>query len=154
MVVLIADALAETARATIQASGHEVIYEPSLKAETLTEQLRQLDPAVLIVRSTKVTAADLAASPGLELIVRAGAGVDSIDVAEASRRGVFVANCPGKNATAVAELAFGLLLALDRRIPDNVQEARAGRWNKKGFASGLGLYGQTLGLIGLGSIGR
>jgi len=154
MVVLIADALADSAREAIAAAGHEVVYEPTLKGDTLTEALRQRDPAILVVRSTKVTAPDLAASPSLELIVRAGAGVDSIDVAEASRRGVFVANCPGKNATAVAELAFGLLLALDRRIPDNVQEARAGNWNKKGFASGLGLHGQTLGLIGLGSIGR
>lgn len=154
MMVLIADALAETARDAIAEAGHEIRYDPTLAGEALTEALRQLDPAILVVRSTKVTEADLMAAPSLELVVRAGAGVDSIDVAEASRRGVFVANCPGKNATAVAELAFGLLLALDRRIPDNVQEARAGTWNKKGFASGLGLYGQTLGLIGLGGIGR
>ena len=154
MVVLIADALADSARESISNAGHTILYEPTLTGDALTEALRQRDPAILVVRSTKVTETDLAASPGLELIVRAGAGVDSIDVAAASRRGVFVANCPGKNATAVAELAFGLLLALDRRIPDNVQEARAGQWNKKGFARGRGLYGQTLGLIGLGSIGR
>ena len=154
MHVLIADALAESARDAISDGGLEVTYEPALKGDALTDALRELDPAVLVVRSTAVTQDDLAAAPGLELIVRAGAGVDSIDVAEASRRGVFVANCPGKNATAVAELAFGLLLALDRRIPDNVAASRAGEWNKSGFASGIGVRGQTLGLIGLGSIGR
>ena len=154
MHVLIADALAESARAAIADGGLDVTYDAALKGDALTDTLRRLDPAVLVVRSTRVTAADLSAAPGLELIVRAGAGVDSIDVAEASRRGVFVANCPGKNATAVAELAFGLLLSLDRRIPDNVAASRAGAWNKKGFASGLGVSGQTLGLVGLGSIGR
>ena len=154
MHVLIADALAESARGAIADGGLDVTYEPTLNGDALTEALRQLDPAILVVRSTTVTPDDLAASPGLELIVRAGAGVDSIDVAEASRRGVFVANCPGKNATAVAELAFGLLLSLDRRIPENVAASRAGEWNKKGFASGAGVRGQTLGLVGLGSIGR
>ena len=154
MTVLIADALAESARTLMSEGGLEVVYEPALKGEALTDALHEHDPAVLVVRSTTVTAADLAVSQGLELIVRAGAGVDSIDVAEASRRGVFVANCPGKNAVAVAELAFGLILALDRRIPDNVIEARAGRWDKGTFASGAGLRGRTLGLVGLGSIGR
>ena len=61
---------------------------------------------------------------------------------------------PGKNAIAVAELAFGLILALDRRIPDNVADLRAGKWNKKEYSKAQGLYGQTLGLLGLGSIGQ
>src|SRR5690606_29710485 len=69
-------------------------------------------------------------------------------------RGIFVANCPGKNATAVAELAWGLILALDRRIPDNVASARGGRWEKGAFSKARGLRGRTLGLLGMGAIGR
>ena len=90
----------------------------------------------------------------LSLIVRAGAGYNTIDVAAASTRGIYVSNCPGKNAIAVAELAFALILALDRRVPDNVAELRAGKWNKKEYSKAQGLYGQTLGLLGVGSIGQ
>ena len=87
-------------------------------------------------------------------MVRAGAGFNTIDVAAASRRGIYVSNCPGKNSVAVAELAFGLILSLDRRIPDNVAALRAGKWNKGEFSKARGLFGRTLGLIGLGQIGR
>ena len=90
----------------------------------------------------------------LSLIVRAGAGYNTIDVAGASKRGIYVSNCPGKNAIAVAELAFALILSLDRRVPDNVAELRAGKWNKKDFSKAQGLYGKTLGLLGVGSIGQ
>jgi D-3-phosphoglycerate dehydrogenase len=90
----------------------------------------------------------------LSLIVRAGAGYNTIDVAGASTRGIYVSNCPGRNAIAVAELAFGLILALDRRIPDNVAELRAGKWNKKEYSKAAGLYGKTLALLGVGSIGQ
>jgi D-3-phosphoglycerate dehydrogenase / 2-oxoglutarate reductase len=85
--------------------------------------------------------------------VRAGAGYNTIDVAAASRRGIYVSNCPGRNAIAVAELTFALILALDRRVPDNVADLRAGRWNKKEYSKARGLFGRTLGLIGYGSIG-
>src|SRR5207253_10268649 len=95
----------------------------------------------------------LAAGP-LKLIVRAGAGYNTIDVAAASRRGIYVSNCPGKNSIAVAELAFALILALDRRIADNVVALRAGEWNKKEFSRARGLFGRTLGLVGLGSIAQ
>ena len=108
---------------------------------------------MLVVRSTKVTAAALH-SGALKLVVRAGAGYNTIDVAAASRRGIYVSNCPGKNSMAVAELAFGLILALDRRIADNVAALRQGQWNKKEFSKARGLFGRTLGLIGLGQIGR
>ena len=154
MTVLVADAVSPDALRQLQDAGLTVVEEPGLKGDALTEALAAHDPEVLVVRSTKVTAADLDAARSLELVVRAGAGVDSIDVAGASDRGVFVANCPGKNASAVAELAFGLILAVDRRIPDNVIEARAGRWDKAGFASARGVRGQTLGVLGLGSVGR
>jgi D-3-phosphoglycerate dehydrogenase len=90
----------------------------------------------------------------LSLIVRAGAGVNTIDVRAASRRGIYVSNCPGRNAIAVAELTFGLILALDRRIADNVADLRAGRWNKKEYSKARGLYGRSLGLLGFGRIGQ
>ena len=154
MTVLVADAFSEAAQSRLREAGHTVHAEAGLKEDALAEALAAHDPAVLVVRSTKVTAAHLDAARSLELIVRAGAGVDTIDVEAASQRGVFVANCPGKNAAAVAELAFGLILSLDRRIPDNVIAARAGRWDKKGFASARGLRGRTLGLLGMGHIGR
>jgi D-3-phosphoglycerate dehydrogenase len=154
MTILIADAFSPDAIAALEAAGHDVAYDPKLKGEELTAALAAGGAQVLVVRSTKVTEADLDAAPALELVVRAGAGVDTIDVAAASRRGVFVANCPGKNSAAVAELAMGLLLALDRRIPDNVAEARAGHWDKAGFSKARGLKGRTLGIVGFGSIGR
>jgi D-3-phosphoglycerate dehydrogenase len=154
MTVLIADSFSELGAQRLRDAGHTVVADASLKGSALTQALGEHEPHVLIVRSTKVTATDLDADPNLELIVRAGAGYDTIDVAGASERGIFVANCPGKNATAVAELAFGLILSLDRRIPDNVAEARAGRWNKGAYSKASGVKGTTLGLVGLGSIGQ
>jgi len=101
-----------------------------------------------------VSAATVEAGGSLGLIVRAGAGVNTIDIATASCRGVFVANCPGQNAIAVAELTLGLLISLDRRIPDQVAELRAGHWNKKEYSKAQGLYGRTLGVVGTGPIGQ
>ncbi len=154
MTILIADAFSDEGIAQLRDAGHTVAVDAGLNGDALTAALAEHTPEVLIVRSTKVTAADLDASSDLEVIVRAGAGYDSIDVAGASQRGVFVANCPGKNAAAVAELAFGLILGVDRRIPENVSEARQGRWDKKGFSKAFGVKGCTLGLIGLGNIGQ
>ena len=151
--VLVADKLHASAIKGLQAlPGVEVLNRPELTADALPEAVDNVD--VLVVRSTKVTAATLRAGNALGLVIRAGAGVNTIDVAEASRRGVYVANCPGKNAAAVAELTLGLLLAIDRRIPDNVIELRSGHWNKKGFSKSLGIKGRTVGVIGTGSIGR
>lgn len=133
--------------------GCEVSYQPKLKDETLAQAVREWAPDILVVRSTKVTE-EIVAAGRLKLIVRAGAGYNTIDVAAASRRGIYVSNCPGKNSIAVAELAFGLMLALDRRIADNVIKLRQGEWNKTEFSKARGLYGRTLGLIGLGQIGR
>ena len=154
MTILIADKLSDSCVEALEGAGHRVETRPGLKGDALAEALRDVRPHVLIVRSTKVPAEAMDADPALELIVRAGAGYDTIDVAGAARRGIFVANCPGKNAAAVAELTLGLILSLDRRLPDNVAEARAGRWNKAGFSKALGVKGRTLGLIGLGSIGQ
>ena len=154
MTVLVADSFSPAAQERLRQAGHTVVSEPTLKNDALAEALAEHEPEVLIVRSTHVTPVHLDASPALELVVRAGAGVDTIDVDAASRRGIFVANCPGKNAAAVAELAWGLILALDRRIPDNVAEAREGRWNKREFAGARGIQGRTLGLVGMGNIGH
>jgi len=153
MHVLIADKFEQSGRDGLQAIGCEVSFQPDLKDESLVEEIGTRKPDVLVVRGTKVTEQMLAAGP-LKLIVRAGAGYNTIDVAAASRRGIYVSNCPGKNSIAVAELAFALILALDRRIADNVIALRTGEWNKKEFSKARGLFGRVLGLVGLGSIAQ
>lgn len=152
MRVLVADKFEQTGLNGLAALGCEVSCEPGLKDQALAERVAELKPDVLIVRSTKVGEAVLAAGP-LKLVVRAGAGYNTIDVAAASRQGIYVSNCPGKNSIAVAELAFALILALDRRVVDNVNSLRAGEWNKAEFSKARGLFGRTLGLLGVGSIG-
>ncbi|HYP01042.1 MAG TPA: 3-phosphoglycerate dehydrogenase family protein, partial [Pyrinomonadaceae bacterium] len=136
----------------LEAAGCDYSYQPDVKDDSLVEAIRGYAPDALVVRSTKVTEAMLDAG-ALKLVVRAGAGYNTIDVAAASRRGIYVSNCPGKNSIAVAELAFALILALDRRVADNVSALRQGQWNKKEFSQARGLYGRTLGLVGTGQIG-
>ena len=152
MKLLVADAFPRERLADLRALGLEVDHRPDVSPGDLPEAAA--DAAILVVRSKQVSAAVLERAPALSLVVRAGAGVNTIDVAAASRRGVYVANCPGQNSIAVAELAIGLVVSLDRRIPDNVALLRAGRWDKKRFSEANGLHGRTLGLAGLGSIGR
>lgn len=154
MRVLIADKLPDAARTHLQEAGFEVVFTPDSSGATLTEALRTHNPQALIVRSTKVEAEHIEAAKSLRLIVRAGAGVNTIDMAAASAHAVCVANCPGMNAVAVAELAFGHLLNADRRIADGVADLRAGQWRKKVYSQSHGLKGRTLGVIGCGSIGR
>ena len=153
MKVLVADSFEASGLEGLKAAGCEVVYDPDAKDDRLIEAVRLTGAEVLVVRSTKVTSALLDAGR-LALIVRAGAGYNTIDVAGASKRGIYVSNCPGKNAIAVAELTFGLILALDRRIPENVTELRAGKWNKKAFSKARGLRGQTIGVLGIGSIAQ
>src|SRR5262245_22952719 len=153
MKVLIADQFEQSGIDAIVAAGCEVMYEPSLASTQLADALTATRPDVLIVRSTKVTEPMLA-DTSLSLIVRAGAGVNTIDVNAASRRGIYVLNCPGKNSIAVAELTFALILALDRRIVENVIDLRAGKWNKKEYSNARGLFGRTLGILGYGNIGE
>jgi len=154
MRVLLADKLSDSVVSNLQGAGCEVKMIPELKGGSLTAELAAFQPEVLVVRSTKVLAADFSVATGLELVVRAGAGYDNVDVSTASARGVFVANCPGKNSAAVAELAIGLILALDRSIPDNVMDARNGVWNKALYGKSDGVKGKTLGDVGLGNIGK
>ena len=153
MLVLLADKFEQSGREGLQAIGCQTSYQPDLKDDSLVEAIRQGKPDVLVVRGTKVTEPMLDAGP-VKLVVRAGAGYNTIDVAAASKRGIYVSNCPGKNSIAVAELAFALILALDRRIADNIIALRRGEWNKKEFSKARGLYGRKLGLIGLGKIAQ
>jgi D-3-phosphoglycerate dehydrogenase / 2-oxoglutarate reductase len=152
MKVLIADKFSDEHVRRLAAMGCDVTYEPSVKPEALPSLIEPYE--VLIVRGKVVSAQAIEASSQLALILRAGAGVNTIDVKAASRRGVYVTNCPGKNSIAVAELTFALLLSLDRRICDNVASLRAHQWNKKEYSQADGLFGKTLGVVGLGSIGK
>ncbi|MFN8062268.1 MAG: NAD(P)-dependent oxidoreductase [Vicinamibacterales bacterium] len=151
MVVLVADKFEQSGLEGLRAAGCEVSYQPDLTDERLVGAVAATGAHVLVVRSTKVSEAVLDAGR-LSLVVRAGAGYNTIDVTAASRRGIYVSNCPGRNAVAVAELAFALMLAIDRRVPDNVVDLRAGTWNKKEYSKARGLQGSTLGLLGAGSI--
>lgn len=154
MKILIADKFSPSAIKELQGAGLELSYNPELKEQALLDALRIESPTVLVVRSTRVTKEMLEVGESLSLVVRAGAGVNTIDVDTASRLGVFVANCPGKNAVAVAELVMGLLVALDRKIPENVIALREGKWRKKIYSAAKGLKGKTLGLLGFGNISR
>jgi D-3-phosphoglycerate dehydrogenase len=150
MRVLIADKFEQSGIDGLKALGCEVVNEPDLTEQTLVEAVASKTPEILVVRSTKVVEA--AMGPSLKLIVRAGAGVNTIDVKAATARHIQVANCPGKNSIAVAELTMALLLALDRRVPDAVADLRAGKWNKKEYSKARGLYGLTMGILGTGAI--
>jgi D-3-phosphoglycerate dehydrogenase len=153
MKVLVADKFEQSGLDGLKAAGCDVVYQPDASGDALTSAIRETAADVLVVRSTQVTAPMLEAG-ALSLVVRAGAGYNTIDVATASRRGIYVSNCPGKNAIAVAELTLALILALDRRVADNVIELRAGKWNKKEYSKARGLFGRTLGLLGYGNIGQ
>ncbi len=152
MRVLVADRLSESSLDEMRTLGVEVSYEPHLEAAELPARLPGIN--VLIVRGTEVNKAAFDAGSALNLVIRAGAGVRNIDVATASERGIYVANCPGKNASAVAELTFALIGSLDRRIPDGVASLRAGRWEKNEYARAVGLRGRSIGILGLGHVGR
>ncbi|MBT3848291.1 MAG: hydroxyacid dehydrogenase [Candidatus Marinimicrobia bacterium] len=152
MKILIADKLSPKAILALEKKGANITSNPNLKAEELSEAINNAN--ILIVRSTKVFAETIEAGKSLELIIRAGAGVNNIDLEKASSSGVYVANCPGKNSDAVAELALGHIIACDRRIVDASLDLRSGNWKKKAYQNAAGLKGRTLGIIGLGSIGR
>lgn len=154
MKVLVVDKFEKAGLDGLKSLGCDLALEPDAGADGVPGAIAKHQPDVLIVRSTKVQAPAFKEASRLKLIVRAGAGVDNIDVPAASAKRVGVCNCPGMNAVAVAELAMLHLLNADRRLVDQTNEIRAGKWNKKEFARGRGLKGSTLGIIGLGSIGR
>lgn len=152
MRLLIADKLHPRAVEELRALPIDVEYEPELTKETIEAKLPGV--GILVVRSKEVTASAIEAAKELHLIVRAGAETTTIDVRAASKRGIYVANCPGKNSSAVAELAFGLMIAMDRRIPDAVASLRAGKWERAEYGKAEGIRGKTLGIAGLGAIGK
>lgn len=154
MKVLVADTLQDSGISELRSLGCEVTYEPKLKDDSLREAVGRTGCGVLIVRSTKVTEPILNAGRDLALVVRAGAGVNTIDIAAANKRSILVANCPGKNSIAVAELTMGLILALDRRIVENVVDLQKGTWNKTDYSNARGLKDRVLGVVGLGQIGE
>ncbi len=152
MKILIADKFPDSYIDELKNSDLDVEYSPKLGESDLQEAAKGHE--ILVVRSTKVNANTINSSDKLKLIIRAGAGVNNIDIPVASERGISVANCPGKNSVAVAELAIGLMVALDRRIPDNVMDFKKGTWNKAEYSKAEGLKGKTLGVVGVGNIGR
>lgn len=151
MQILFADKFPAEQLKKLQDSGHTTVYQPDLQAEDLPAKIS--DSEILVVRSTKVQKDTIEAADNLKLIIRAGAGTNTIDKAVAAEHGIAVCNVPGKNAVAVAELTMGLLLSIDRNIPDNVRELRDGQWNKKRFSSAQGLMGRSIGIVGAGAIG-
>jgi D-3-phosphoglycerate dehydrogenase len=152
MRLLIADRLPQTQVEKLRGVVKELQYEPELTAETLGAHMSGVN--ILVVRGTKVTGDALENADALELIVRSGAGTENIDLEAASARGIYVTNCPEKNSAAVAELTMGLLLAVDRRVPEQDNALKERRWNKAEFAKAEGLKGRCFGVIGLGAVGK
>jgi D-3-phosphoglycerate dehydrogenase len=151
-VVVVADRIAE--------SGYQLLRgEPSLDLVSTAGQPDRLPAALegahaLIVRSeTTVTDDVMALAPELRVIARAGAGVDNVDLAAATRRGIVVLNAPGANTVSAAEHTIALLLGLQRRIPWAAASMREGKWDRKAFP-GSELRGKTIGVVGLGRIGQ
>ncbi len=153
MKVLIADKFEEIGLARLREMGCDVLYKPGTNGPALTTALRETGARVLVVRSTRVTGDMLRVAENLKLVIRAGSGTDTIDVAAATECDIRVCNCPGLNSVAVAELTIGLMIALDRRIAEETSDLRRGVWNKKEYSRARGLKGRTLGIIGLGRIG-
>ncbi len=151
MKILIADSFPAAHQEKLIAGGHDLTFDAALEGDALTAAID--DHEVLIVRSTKVPAATLEAASKLRLVIRAGAGTNTIDKQSAAENDIRVCNVPGANAIAVAELVLGMMISLDRNIPDNVSDLNNGVWNKKKYSVARGLYGQSVGILGLGSIG-
>ncbi|GAB4290565.1 MAG: hypothetical protein Kow0090_03710 [Myxococcota bacterium] len=152
MNILIADKFPANYIEKLKSLGHKVTFDPDLNGGTLARAL--IDVEVLVVRSTEVRKPVFESAKSLKLVIRAGAGVNTIDVKEAAAAGIAVANTPGMNAIAVAELVFGLILAIDRKIPENIEDLKKGVWNKKKYGKAQGLYGRIIGVWGVGNTGK
>ena len=151
MRILFADKYPELSVDKLKQKGQDCVLQPDLEADELDSVLGEYD--VLVVRSTQVTKKAIEAGKSLKMIIRAGAGTNTIDKDAAAARGIYVCNVPGRNAASVAELAIGLLIAIDRNIPDNVYALRQGNWNKNRFSVAAGLKGRRMGVVGLGAVG-
>ena len=150
--VLVADSIESEGLAALRAGGLEVDARKGLDEPELCTALAEAD-ALLVRSRTTVTAKALEAAPRLKLITRAGIGVDNVDLAAASRRGVIVSNVPDASTTTTAELAIALLMALARRIAQADRSVRALKWERTQLL-GSELAGKTLGIVGFGRIGR
>lgn len=152
MKLLIADRLPSSHVDMLRKIVEEVDYNPDLTADALAQHISGV--RILVVRGTKVGRAAIERDDELELIVRAGAGTENIDLEAASAHGVYVTNCPDKNSAAVAELTLGLLLAVDRRVPQQTKDLLENRWDKEDYSKADGLKGKVFGVIGTGAVGR
>jgi D-3-phosphoglycerate dehydrogenase / 2-oxoglutarate reductase len=149
--VLVAEPLAERGLDAMRAAGLDVVVKTGLTPEELCATLPGV--AGLVIRSaTQVTAEVLAAGTDLVVVGRAGIGLDNVDVAEATKRGVMVVNAPTSNILSAAEHTMALLLAQARNVPQANADLRAGRWNRSKW-EGVELHGKTLGIVGLGRVG-
>ncbi|MCX5682085.1 MAG: hydroxyacid dehydrogenase, partial [Planctomycetota bacterium] len=153
MKILVSDKLAEEGLAILRAEpGFEVDFKPGIKPEDLKAIIGQYD-GICIRSETKLTA-DILAAPGkLRAIARAGVGVDNVDIPTATRHGIVVMNAPDGNTVSTCELTMGLMLAVSRNIALACGSMKGGKWDKKSFMGNL-LSGKTVGIIGLGRIGR
>ena len=152
MKIVISDSLPTSAADLLRDAGWTVDARAGRPVEDLKQALTNADG--LIVRSaTKVDAALIAAAPQLRVVARAGSGVDNVDLDAASKRGILVLNAPGANSVSVAEHAFALMLTLARSISLADAQMKEGRWEKKSL-QGAEVRGKTLGVVGLGRIGR
>ena len=151
MKLLFADKFPPAHIEVLRAVGHDCELRPDLGSDELIDALDGVEG--LIVRSTRVSAPTLQGADALRLVIRAGSGTNTIALDAAEERGIQVSNVPGRNAIAVAELVMGLIIAIDRNIPDNVAESRAGRWDKARFSAAKGIWGRRLGILGLGNVG-
>ncbi|KAL0236643.1 hypothetical protein PCE1_000041 [Barthelona sp. PCE] len=155
MRVLIADALDTACVAALtNTAGLELEIDDTLKDAALTQKIAEFQPEVIIVRSTKVKEEQMDAAENLKLVIRAGAGTNTIACAYAKEKGIAVCNCPGCNSDAVAELTIGLAVAQDRHIADCVNDLRNNQWNKKKYSKARGFKNREWGIIGFGAIGK
>src|SRR5437879_10741158 len=149
--ILVTEQLAERGLAAMRAGGHDVDVQLALSPEQLLDAVA--GAAALVVRSaTSVTGAVLEAGTQLVVVGRAGIGLDNVDVATATRRGVMVVNAPQSNVLSAAEHTIALLLAQARNVPQADRDLRSGSWNRSRW-EGVELYGKTLGVVGLGRVG-
>lgn len=151
--VLVCDPIPADAIARMRAGGLCVEEAIGLGAEELEKRIVGFE-AVVVRSATKIQRTHIQAAPDLRLIVRGGVGMDNIDAEAAEACGVRVLNTPGASSVSVAELALGFIFALARRIPEADAALKAGRWEKGKFSKGIELEGKTLGIIGMGRIGR
>lgn len=152
--ILIVDQFGSAGIEALRSFGCDVIHNGMLTAQTLARAVADLEPDVLIAQTTSISQEVFSASERLGLVICTGASIDRIDVDAASQRGVFVAHSPGRTAAAVAELAWGLILACDRRLPEQISQLRSGNWDSSKCPDAAGLMGRTLGIVGLGQVGQ